>query len=451
MKIIFFLTSWLIVSSLPAQQTVSIKDSTDKMQWFKDAKLGIFIHYGIYAVNGGGTSWPFRNGQISYADYMKQLDGFTAKNYHPQEWAKLFKEAGAKYAVLTSKHHDGVSMWDTKLSDLNVVKKTPAGRDLIAPYAKALRNEGLKVGIYFSLLDWSHPDYATLFKKNKDKILNPYDSPASGVEDETRWQKFLVFRDGQMKELADLVNPDLWWFDGDWTRTKEQWKMKELHQDLLSWNPKTILNDRLQGYGDYNTPEQGVPIIGPTEPWELCMTINDSWSYNKTDNNTKSLNYIINIFTDCISQGGNLLLDVGPTEDGSITPIQTERLKGLGRWISKYAEAIYGTTRGLPFGHFFGPTTLSKDRKTIYCFILNTPKDDITLKGIKNNITRVRLLGTDEKLISKRIGGNVTSVPGILRITLPAEKMDLNASVIAIDLDSPLKLYRSKMGAIEEN
>ena len=123
----------------------------------------------------------------------------------------------------------------------------------------------------------------------------------------------------------------------------------------------------------------------------------------------------------------------------------------MGRWTSKHAEAIYGTTRGLPFGHFFGPTTLSKDRKTIYCFILNTPKDDITLKGIKNNITQIRLLGTNEKLISKRIGGNVTSVPGILRITLPAEKMDLNASVIAIELDSPLKLYRAKVGAIEEN
>ena len=454
MKNLTFIFFCLIVSSLFAQQKLPEKEIPRKMEWFEDAKLGIFIHYGIYAVNGIAESWSFKNNQISYVDYMKQLQGFTAKKYDPQQWAKLFKDAGAKYAVLTSKHHDGVALWDTKLSDLSVVKKTPAARDLIGPYAKALRSEGLKVGIYFSHLDWSHPDYATVFNAN-DKAhtnIDPFDNPKSGIEDQARWNKFVDFRNGQLKELADLANPDLWWFDGDWTRTAEQWKMKELRQSLLSWNPDAILNARMLGFGDYATPEQGVPIFGPQGPWELCMTINDSWGYQKKDHNQKSVNYIIRTFADCISMGGNLLLDAGPMEDGTFTPEQTKILQDLGRWTHKHSEAIYGTRRGLPLGHYYGPTTISKDRKTIYCFVLDIPKDDIVVKGIQNKVIQVRLIGTSENLAYKRNGGaEWMKIPGVLQITLPASKLDQNVTVIAIDLDSPLELYRGSGGAIEQN
>jgi len=441
--------------SLSAQQNEVMKDCTNKMQWFQDAKLGIFIHYGIYAVKGVGESWPIQNNQMSENDYFDQLKGFTAKNFKPDEWAKLFKETGAKYAVLTAKHHDGVALWNTKQSNLSVVKKSPAARDLITPYAQALRKEGLKVGIYFSHLDWSNPDYATVFNaKDKQHPIkyNFHDFPKSGVEDTVRWNKFVAFRNAQMKEIQGLVNPDLWWFDGDWTRTAEQWKMKELRQEMLSWNPKTILNGRMMGYGDYETPEQGVPTFGPKGPWELCMTINDSWGYQPKDNNQKSVNYIIRIFTDIISLGGNLLLDAGPMEDGTFTPAQTERLIGLGRWTNKHAEAIFGTSRGLSFGHFYGPTTLSKDKKTIYCFVLDTPKDDIVIKGIQNNVKQIRLIGTTETLAYKRVGGaSWLHIPGILQITLPTDKLDLNVSVIAIDLETPLELYRGNGGAIENN
>jgi len=441
--------------SLSAQHSEIVKDSTNKMQWFEDAKLGIFIHYGIYAVKGVSESWSFFNGQVSEKDYFDQLNGFTAKNYRPDEWAKLFKDTGAKYAVLTAKHHDGVALWNTKLNDLSVVKKSPAARDLITPYAQALRNEGLKVGMYFSHLDWSHPDYATVFNasnKQRPAKYNAYDFPKSGIEDTVRWNNFVNFRNGQMKEIQDLTNPDLWWFDGDWTRSGKQWKMKELRQEMLSWNPKTILNARMMGYGDYATPEQGVPIFGPNGPWELCMTINNSWGYQQKDNNQKSVNYIIRIFADCISMGGNLLLDVGPMADGSITPAQTERLKGLGRWTNKHAEAIYGTVRGLPFGHFYGPTTLSKDKKTIYCFVLDIPKDDIVIKGIQNKVTQVRLIGTTDILANKRVGGAAwLKIPGVLQVSLPADKIDQNVSVIAIELDSPLELYRGNGGAVQSN
>jgi len=430
-----------------------IPDET-KMQWFKDAKLGIFIHYGIYAVNGIAESWSFKNGEISYEDYMKQLDGFTASNYDSKAWAALFEQAGARYAVLTSKHHDGVALWDTKQSDLNVVKKTPAGRDLLTPYAKALREKGLKVGLYFSHLDWSHPDYATVHKgeSRSPYSTSPFDFPPTDTIYPERWANFIKFHRAQVKELDELIKPDLWWFDGDWTREAEQWGMKGLRESLLSWNPNAILNSRMSGYGDYATPEQGIPITASEEPWELCMTINDSWGFQVGDNNHKSVNYIIRTFADCISMGGNLLLDVGPKEDGTITPEQTTVLKNLGQWIKKHSEAIYGTTRGLPFGHFYGPTTLSKDRKTLYVFVLDIPKDDLVVKGIKNKVEQIRLIGSDITIQFERNGGAAwNDVPGVLLIDLKQDMLDKNVTVIAIDMDSPLDLYRGHVDAIESN
>jgi len=151
------ITSFLVFLFGFQNQAQSLQQ--EKMQWFGDAKLGIFIHWGIYAVDGIDESWSFYNGYISHQNYMKQLNGFTAQNYDPKTWVKLFVESGAKYAVITSKHHDGVALWDSKFGELNVVDKTPAGRDLISPLVRELRRQGLKTGLYFSLLDWSHPDY----------------------------------------------------------------------------------------------------------------------------------------------------------------------------------------------------------------------------------------------------------------------------------------------------
>jgi len=259
---------------------VDEKETADpRLSWFEEAKLGIFVHWGLYAVNGIPESWSFFNGQISHEDYLKQRPGFTAERYDPQEWAALFKRAGARYAVLTSKHHDGFALWPTRLSELHV-GQTPAGRDLIAPYAEALREQGLKVGLYFSHLDWSHPDYASIRPKGMDPKQrgNPFAVPEAGQEDPAAWQRFLKFQRGQIKEISDRYQPDLFWFDGDWERDDEQWGMKQLREQILSWQPGTILNARMRGHGDYATPEQGLPIVPPDGPWEFCMTINDSSS-----------------------------------------------------------------------------------------------------------------------------------------------------------------------------
>lgn len=413
----------------------------ERLAWFKEAKLGIFIHWGIYAVNGIDESWSFFNNYIPYNDYMKQLDGFTAKNYRPEYWAKLIKESGAKYSIITTKHHDGVALWNTKQSDLNVVKKTKAKRDLIAPFVKAIRKENLKVGLYYSLLDWSHPDYPNFIRGKKR-----YE------KDESRWKKFTKFNFGQLKELTKF-NPDLYWFDGDWEQSAEKWKAKEIRQLLLKETPNTIINSRLQGYGDYATPEQGVPITKPKNNfWELCLTMNDSWGYQPNDNKYKTVNQIIRIFVDCISMGGNLLLDIGPKPDGTIPEEQVAILKGLGRWTKKHKEAIYGTRAGIPYGHFNGYTTLSKDKNILYLYVDNKPNGPLLIKGLKNKVNRIWVVGNGTKLSHKVVGKQYwSSVPGLLYIDVPEEVQDKDVTVIAILLKGKVDLYREEGQKIESN
>lgn len=432
MILFFYLNSFSQEKEVPREE---------RLAWFKDAKLGIFIHWGIYAVNGIDESWSFYNNYISYDDYMKQLDGFTAKNYNPEGWAELIKESGAKYSIITTKHHDGVALWNTKESDLSVVRKTKARKDLITPFVKAIRKENLKVGLYYSLLDWSHPNYPN-FLRNKKR----YDKDAS------RWSKFTKFNFGQIKELTQY-NPDLYWFDGDWEQSAEKWKAKEIRQLLLEKTPKTIINSRLQGYGDYATPEQGVPITKPENKfWELCMTMNNSWGYQPNDKKYKSVNQIIRILVDCISMGGNLLLDIGPKPDGTIPKEQVTILKGLGRWTKKHEEAIYGTRAGIPHGHFNGYTALSKDKKTLYLYVDNKPNGSLLIKGLKNKVNRIWVVGNGTKLSHKVVGKQYwSSVPGLLYIDLPEEVQDKDVTVIAVLLDGKVDLYREKGQKIESN
>jgi alpha-L-fucosidase len=396
-----------------------------RFEWFADAKLGIFIHWGIYAVNGIDESWSFFNGYISHEDYMKQLDGFTAENYKPEEWAKLIKESGAKYSVITSKHHDGVALWDSKYGDLNVVKKTPAGRDLLNPFVKSLRKEKIKVGMYYSLLDWSFPDYPN-FTRTEKRYEN----------DSVRWQKFVDFNFGQITEVMDNYKPDLVWFDGDWEQSAEKWKAKEIRELLLDKNPNVIINSRLQGYGDYATPEQGSPIHKPKDKyWELCMTMNDSWGYQGNDKNYKTPYQVIRIFSDVISLGGNLLLDIGPKPNGTIPEEQVHILKELGKWTKKHDKAIYGTETGIPRDYFEGPSTLDKENNILYLFVTGKPNGPIMVKGLKNKVNSIWVLGNGTKLEHDvKMKAWWSAIPGLVFIDVPEDVLDEYITVIALRL-----------------
>jgi alpha-L-fucosidase len=453
-KFLFCLLSGLITMGVSAK--TAPKNHQETPEWFNDAKLGIFIHWGIYAVNGmGGESWPIFNKKISYEGYLKQANEFTAANYNPDEWAKLFKEAGARYAVLTTKHHDGFALWDTKQKTgekyLSAAKMSPAKRDLIGPFVDALRKENLKVGLYFSHLDWSHPDYRAFAQPNPEKF-NEFRDSADGKDHPDMWKNFLQFHRGQLKELCTLYHPDLLWFDGDWERNSEQWKMKELRELLKKWDPGVVLNSRMGGYGDYETPEQGIPVIPPKGHWELCMTINSTWSYKKGVKNYKSTSQLIRILTECTSMGGNLLLNVGPKPDGTIPQEQVDRLKEIGAWLKIYGEAIYETEKGIARIHYGAPSTLSKDRKTLYLFVFDQPINQLLLKGLNNKPKKISLLSTGETLKTDFVGGAAWAhVPPVIFITMPKNLNVGYGTVVKIELNEPISLYTGASSAIEQN
>ena len=418
-------------------------DADARMQWFKDAKFGVFIHWGIYAVDGIDESWSFFNGYISHDDYMRQLQGFTANRYEPRQWAELIKQSGARYAVLTTKHHDGVALWDAK-QGITAKKDTPARRDLVGPFVDALRKQDLKVGLYYSLIDWSYPDYDGFLRDRKRYEVK---------DDPRRWARFVDFYQGQLKEISQRYNPDLYWFDGDWEHSAEEWQADKVRAMLLARNPDTILNSRLTGRGDYATPEQGVPIVKPADNyWELCLTMNDSWGYQPNDRAYKTPNQLIRVLADTISLGGNLLLDIGPRADGTIPEEQVAILKEIGRWTSKHAEAIYGSEAGIPKDHYYGPSALSKDKTLLYLFLDGKPNGPVLVKGLKNKVHRSWVVGNGTKLKTTVLGKAYWSqVPGLLYIDVPEAVLDPQVTVIALLLDGPVDLYREEIKAIESN
>ena len=420
------------------------EQKTQRMAWFDSAKLGIFIHWGIYAVDGVSESWSFYNKYLPYEQYMAQKTGFTAANYDPAAWAELIRESGAKYTVITTKHHDGVALWDTKASDLSVPKQTAAARDVLTPFVKEVRKQGVKLGFYYSLLDWSHPDYPNFTKDESRYAI---------ADDPARWQRFVDFDKAQLTELLKAYKPDLLWFDGDWEQSAEAWHSPEIIDLLTSYNPDIVVNSRIQGYGDYGTPEQGVPTVRPADRWwELCYTINDSWGFQHTDLNFKTPQMVLKTFVDCLSMGGNLLLDIGPRADGTIPEEEVAVLQELGRWTRKHKEAVYGTRAGIPAGHVHGYTTLNQAGDILYVYLPYKPVGPVEVKGIINPVSRVWVVGSGQMLhykVYNKIDWN--EIPGLLEIDVPDQVLDPAITVIAIQLNGPARLHRGSGQVITAN
>lgn len=423
------------ITAVIALALLSLGLGAQDMEWFDDAKLGIFIHWGIYAVDGVSESWSFHNEKVPYDKYMAQAKGFTASKYNPGKWADLIASSGAKYTVLTSKHHDGVALWNTSAGELSIPALTPAGRDVLTPFVEAVRAKGLRLGLYYSLLDWSRDDYPN-FTVNSTRYK---------IEDDpARWQHFVDFDFAQLRELSAAYNPDLYWFDGDWEQTAEAWNAPGIISLIRSYNPGVVVNSRIQGYGDYATPEIGVPVARPDDRyWELCYTINDSWGFQHKDTNFKTPYMVLRTFIDCLSNGGNLLLDIGPREDGTIPAEEVKVLKELGRWTSKHAEAVYGTRAGLAADCFKeGYTALSKDGSVVYLYVPGKPAGPIELKGVLNDVKNVRVVGKGTALkyeVYNRLSWKET--PGLIEIFLPKKCLDPAFTVVAVELDGPVRTW----------
>jgi len=408
--------------------------------WFETARFGMFVHWGHSSQQGVELSWPLVGGifalpeskPVPVEQYHSSAATFDPRGFDAPELARLAKRCGMQYAVLTTKHHDGYAMFDTQVSDFSVMH-SPYGRDIVRQFVEAMRAEGIRVGLYFSLADWHHPDYPAFTQSDV-----PYKFPRGVPPDQERWPRFVEFMFVQMRELlTNYGQIDLLWFDGGWERTPEEWRTQEFHAMIRGLQPDVVINDRLPGLGDYATPEQFVPAKPPEGPWETCLTMNESWGYQPSDTKYKGARRLIHTLCEVAGKGGNLLLNVSPMGDGRLPPEQIERLEAIAEWMSMNGESISGTSLGLEPWQWYGPST--QRGGTVYLHALMRPYESVTVRGVHiKRVKAARILSTGEELrsttrcsITDRL---LNSDPiGELTIETPEAAVDPYATVIAVE------------------
>lgn len=430
MRAAIFLCS--LLAALPAfaqPRSVPMPDS-ERTRWFRDSKFGIFVHWGPYSVIGR-HEWARHKLQIPQAEYDQFARQFNPAKFNAGEWTRLFRNAGAKYVVITSKHHDGFSLYRSRVSDYDM-EITPYAGDPLKQLAEAAQRDGLRLGFYHSIMDWKHPDY---------RPLRAWEHPKT-YEQGGDLPRYLEFMKGQLRELlTNYGEVASIWFDGEWEHKPEEVDADGIYDFIRALQPNTLINDRLYNRragnkADFGTPEQFVPATGITGPggkpllWESCVTINtDSWGYNKYETDFKTDRDLIRMLVEVVSKGGNLLLNVGPRPDGTIQPEFVERLEAIGRWMSTNAEAIYETTAS-PFTRlpFYGRATVKGS--TLFLHVFNWPLDGkLHVSGLNNIVHKAYLLADrTAKLTTARDGDDIV-------INVPVQAPDDTASVIALQLD----------------
>lgn len=381
-----------------------------RMAWWREAKFGMFIHWGVYAVPAGTYQgreipgigeWIMLHAKIPVAEYRAFAKQFNPVKYDPEAWVRLAKAAGMRYIVITSKHHDGFALFDSAVTDWDVVDATPYGRDLLQPLAEAARRHGLKFGCYYSQAqDWTHPGGA----KSGYPDGEGWDDAHKGSFD----QYLAKIAVPQTREVLTKFQPDILWWDTPHLMTPE--RAAPLHA-LIAPRPGLLTNNRLGGgfEGDTETPEQYIPATGfKDRDWEVCMTMNDTWGYKRYDHNWKSTETLLRNLIDIVSKGGNYLLNVGPTAEGEIPAPSVERLQQVGAWMAKNGEAIYGTTaspfRNLDWGRC---TRKVKDGvTTLYLHVFDWPANgQLRVEDLPNEILDARLLAEEREVRVRRDGG----------------------------------------------
>jgi len=345
----------LSAQQLPPKEYMDhYKQVVARTEWWRNDRFGMFIHFGSYAVPARGE-WVKSVEKITTAQYQRYIDAFNPADFDAKKWAKVAKAAGMKYAVLTAKHHDGFCMFDSKLTDYKISKQFN-GRDIVREFLDAFRAEGIKVGLYYSVIDWHHPDYPNVGN-------HPQRADTAISKQSFKWDNYLRYMHGQVEELVKNYGKiDIMWYDYSFDEySGDKWKATELVKMVRKYQPEIILDNRLENHegssskmrsisslGDFETPEQGIPDIPLVDkynnpiPWETCLTLNDSWGYNEHDKNWKTPELIVHSLVNCVSKNGNLLLNVGPDARGNIPAESIRILSEVGKWIEKNSESIYG-------------------------------------------------------------------------------------------------------------
>ena len=434
--------SWAADPAAPPPQTETQQQRDARMAWFRDAKFGLFIHWGVYSVPAGEwkdhkdyAEWFLEQTHMPVSQYEKYRDQFNPVKFDAKQWVAVAKEAGVKYLVITSKHHDGFAMFDTKLTDWGIMS-SPFHRDPMKELAAACREAGIKFCFYHSIMDWHHPDYIPRRAWND----------VAKAQGEPQFDRYVKFMKGQLKELLTNYGPlGILWFDGEWENTWTHERGKDLEAYVRGLQPDIIVNNRVgknregmkglskgdDRIGDYGTPEQEIPAGGlPGVDWESCMTMNDHWGYNKNDQNWKSAATMIRMLIDVASKGGNLLMNVGPTSEGLIPGPSVERLREIGKWMKLNGEAIYGT-RASPFSKAPAWGRVTQKPGTLYLHVFDWPKDGrlvLTEKGI-GTVAKAYLLAD-----LQRAPLEVTQNQDGLTVAVPAQSPDPVATVVVLEI-----------------
>ena len=453
-KIILLIAIYLVSNGINAQQK-KIWDETkeekkERLAWWTNDRFGMFIHWGSYSL-AGRHEWVKKYEGIDDVAYKKYFDNFNPDLYNPREWAKLAKAAGMKYAVITTKHHEGFTLFDSDFTEYNVTN-TPYGKDALKEWVDAFREEGLKIGFYYSLIDWHHPEY-TIDRVHPLKPKNKEDYKALNKE-----RDMSVYREYLMNQVTEILTNygkvDMLWLDysfpdGDDGKGREDWGSIELIKKVRKLQPEIIVNDRLDlkeywGGWDFTTPEQFKVKEWPTYegekiPWETCQTFSGSWGYYRDELKWKDNKQLLVLLIESVSKGGNLLLNVGPTGRGTIDYRAENALSEIGDWMKFNNRAIYGCTQAPEAFEVPDNSLLTYNPETnrLYIHLLDYPLQNFTLKGMKGKIKYIQFLhDASEIKISNPVGHWIKEEVGErdVNLVLPVTKPPVEVSVIEVFL-----------------
>jgi len=434
-KIILIITTLLITFQSVAQKDFLHESKADKnkrMEWWKDATFGMFIHWGLYAVPAGryhgkvsnhpSAEWIMNDEKIPIKEYELFANQFNPIKFDAKKWVSIAKKAGVKYIVITSKHHDGFCLWNSKVSNYTIVKATPFKHDILKELSDECRKQGIRFCTYHSIMDWHNPD-------------------ANG-NDSSDWTKYREqYLKPQLAEIIHNYHPAVIWFDGEWIKKWTEPQGRDLYNFLRNLDPNLIINNRvgkgrsgMQGMnqtndavGDFGTPEQEILDKASDLDWESCMTMNNSWGFKQDDHNWKSTDILIHNIVEIVSKGGNYLLNVGPSAEGEIPSESVERLTEIGKWLSKNGEAIYGNKRGLSKENYEGYSTISKKGNSLYLFIDSKTTSPLVLKGLNDKVESVKILGNKSVLSSNKSDNT-------LSVIVPLKSIDKYVTVLKVKL-----------------
>jgi alpha-L-fucosidase len=375
-----------------------------RMQWWHEARFGMFIHWGLYSTLGR-HEWAMETEGIPVAEYEQLAKHFKPKPNAARDWAKLAKQAGQKYMVMTTKHHEGFCLFDSKLTDYCATKQGP-DRDLVKEYVDAARAEGLRVGFYYSLMDWHHPDGAKC------------------ATDENARRRFVDYIHGQLRELlTNYGKIDILWYDVSWPLDAKGWESEKMNEMVFQLQPDIIVNNRNKLEGDFATPEQH--IRAEKRAWEACMTMNTSWGYQKADDDWKTAKTIVRNLITCAHDGGNYLLNIGPKADGSIPEESVKALTAVGKWLERNGQSIYLAEPCQPRTSFFANFT--RKGNTLYMHAYFWPGEVVSLGGLRNKVKSAKLLATGREVKFEQDNFRVRFVG------LPSAAPDTPVTTIAIE------------------